>query len=72
MSDQEQFRTLKDTNSMDTTDSPLQGNLIQSEIFLLNGKPFDELITRTDAKHIWTKVLDRELSDLMTIDLAAF
>ncbi len=67
----DEFNTPKAPTPMDTrtVESPLHSNLVQLELFLLNGKPFDGIITRTDAKHIWTKILDRDLSDLMTVDL---
>lgn len=61
--------TPMDTGHQKSKESPLNSNLVQVELFLLNGKPFDENITRADAKFIWTDIFGRQLSDLKTIDL---
>jgi hypothetical protein len=51
-----------------TQENPLSNNLVQVELYLCNGKPFDELIQRADAKVIWTEILDLKLADLKAYD----
>jgi hypothetical protein len=49
--------------------SPLSNNLVQIELYLCDGKPFDQLIKRSDARVIWTEILGLKVPALKTIDL---
>jgi hypothetical protein len=50
-------------------ESPLNNNLVQVELYLCNGKVFDDLITRTEARIIWTEILGHKIADLKTLEL---